>query len=164
MLVPGGVGGVEEEWRELLRRPLEDLSGKGGGLRMGAEKRKRDVENERDVALFVRWFEQGQQYAEIKRVAGVRVSESTGGGVGAAAGPAGVGGERMVVEDDFLERLKKRHFKAGVDEDGRLAGTVLGRQIGLEELTGGEKGVVLEGGPVQNLRDWRPKGLEGTVR
>ena len=56
---------------------------------------------------------------------------------------------------------KKMHGKAGQD-DSRLQGTVLGRH-GAEVEDGGELGdVVIEGGPVQKIRDWMPR-LEDRV-
>ena len=145
-------GAAEEGWTELLRRPAEDMgrdtdgypSGGAGERRTQAEKRKREDEDTRDVRAFTRWFE-GAQFAEIKRVAGM---ESSGG-----AGPAavvGVGGG-VVAKEDFLEGLRKRHFKGG--EEGMLAGSVLGtRQRPLEEMDE----VVVEGGPVKRVREWRP--------
>jgi hypothetical protein len=55
-----------------------------------------------------------------------------------------VGGEKVQVED-FLAGLMRRYQKGA--EESRLAGTVLGKG-------GEEKGVVIEGGPVQRIDDW----------
>ncbi|KAF2480475.1 hypothetical protein BDY17DRAFT_284329 [Neohortaea acidophila] len=112
-------------------------------------RRPREEEDVEDVRQFLRWFD-GAQHAEIKRVAGM-VPE-------AGAGAVGVGGG-VVKEEDFLERLKKRGYKGGTiggNEDARLVGTVLGREAE-------SKGVVVEGGPVQDLREWRPKAQDVSV-
>ena len=137
-------GAAEEEWIELLRRPVESMGQeveKGGRQRVQAEKRKREEEDGKDVKDFVRWFE-AEQHREIRRIAGM-VPET--GVTGAAT--VGVGGG-VVLAEDFLTTLKKRQYKGG--DDGRLVGTVLGR--GAEDKT-----VAVEGGPVQSLREWRPK-------
>ena len=129
-------GGAEEGWEEVLRRPTEAL-GEGGERRGRSEKRKREGRDEEDVRGFTAWFE-GEQHREIKRVAGM--------GPNADAAAVGVGGG-VVQAEDFLSSLKKRHYKGG--DDSRLQGTVLGRQA--EER---ERGVVIEGGPVQRLEEW----------
>ena len=130
-------GGAEEEWRELLRRPVEEYGEIDGGMtRVQAAKRKREEEDVRDVRQFLRWFD-GSQHAEIRRVAGM-VPDAVGVGGG------------VVKEEDVLERLKKRHHKGAGGDDGRLAGTVLGRQVE-------GRGVVVEGGPVGHVGEWRPK-------
>lgn len=60
---------------------------------------------------------------------------------------------------------KKMHGKAGQD-DSRLQGTVLGRHgVEVGEDGGGDgelSEVVIEGGPVQRIRDWMPR-LEDRV-
>lgn len=141
---------AEETWDETLRRPVEQYERMDGGARRAqAVKRKREEEDVEDVRQFLRWFD-GAQHAEIKRVAGM-VPE-------AGAGAVGVGGG-VVKEEDFLERLKKRGYKGGTiggNEDARLVGTVLGREAE-------SKGVVVEGGPVQDLREWRPKAQDVSV-
>ncbi|KAI7530238.1 hypothetical protein KC331_g14770 [Hortaea werneckii] len=73
----------------------------------------------------------------------------------------GVGGGVVQAEDYLTVLKKKMHGKAGED-DSRLQGTVLGRH-GAEVEDGGELGdVVIEGGPVQRIRDWMPR-LEDRV-
>ena len=143
-------GSAAEEWTELLRRPVEDLGdavAKGGAPRAIAEKRKREEEDLTDVREFLRWYD-GSQHTEIKRIAGMG-PDSTG-----IAGTAAVGvGGGVVQAEDFLERLKKRHHKGA--DDTRLQGTVLGRAAE-------DKGVIVEGGPVQHLKDWRPR-VQDTV-
>lgn len=109
---------------------------------MMAEKRKRDEEDTRDVRDFAKWYD-SSQFRDIKRVAGMTPDASAMGGIPAV----GVGGS-VVQGDDFLTTLKKKHGKAG--DDSRLQGTVLGR-------AGDDKEFVVEGGPVQHIRDWKPK-------
>ncbi|KAK4507433.1 hypothetical protein PRZ48_001168 [Zasmidium cellare] len=141
---------AEEAWKERLRRPLSELADvpKGGRQRMMAEKRKRDDEDTRDVREFAKWYD-SSQFREMKRVAGMTPDASAVGGIPAV----GVGGS-VVQADDFLTTLKKKQGKAG--DDSRLQGTVLGR-------TADDKEFVVEGGPVQHIRDWKPKLEERSV-
>lgn len=162
------ISGGEEEWRERMRRPLEimgrEVEGVGGSegvveRRVGAEKRKREEEDVADVRSFEAWIE-SPQFREIKRVAGLTPDAGTIAGPGAAATTAGglpapvavgVGGG-VVQAEDFLTRLKKKG-KIGVGvtgDDGRFAGTVLGDP-------GEDRKVVIEGGPVGSIAEWRPK-------
>lgn len=138
-------GGAEEEWNEVLRRPIKEYGEMDGGMkRLQAAKRKREEEDLRDIRQFLRWFD-GSQHAEIRRVAGMVPDQA----FGATAAVVGVGGQ-VAKEEDFLERLKKRHARAGAGDDARLQGTVLGQRAEA-------RGVMVEGGPVQHLREWRPK-------
>ncbi|KAK4560849.1 hypothetical protein LTR86_005429 [Recurvomyces mirabilis] len=144
-------GAAEEEWREIMRMPVEVMGRsvkEGGEARMRGEKRKREEQDLRDVVAFTKWFD-GAQHAEMRRVAGLVPDTSTlVGGAGAALGlVVGVGGG-VVQAEDFLRGLKKKGGKAG--DDVRWFGTVLG-----EEGEGRE--VLVEGGPVLRVRDWRPK-------
>ena len=139
-------GGGEEAWREIMRAPVAEMEaevegGNVGASRARSEKRKREEDDSREVRAFVRWFD-GARHAEIRRIAGM-VPDTNVAGVAAV----GVGGG-VVHADDFLATLKKRHGKGG--DEGRLLGTVLGKQ-------GEDKGVVVEGGPVQSVREWRPR-------
>ncbi|KAK3713496.1 hypothetical protein LTR37_008454 [Vermiconidia calcicola] len=137
-------GAAEENWEEVLRRPVEEL-GRGRGQRGLVEKRKREEEDAGDLRRFLRWFDE-REFAEVRRVAGLVEESSTGAGA-----VVGVGGG-VVQAEDFLSQLKKRQRGAGaavgVDEGARFQGTVLGRQA--EE----RPGVVIEGGPVQGLVEW----------
>lgn len=137
---------AEEAWTERMRRPLSEMADipKGGPQRMAAEKRKRDEQDTRDVRDFTNWLD-SSQHREIKRVAGMIPDPSV---------PAiGVGGG-VVQADDFLTSLKKKHSKAG--DDSRLQGTVLGRPADDREI-------VVEGGPVAKVHDWRPRLEERSV-
>ncbi|KAK6440713.1 hypothetical protein LTR95_003072 [Oleoguttula sp. CCFEE 5521] len=126
VLVPFDEAG-EEEWRERSRRPLKEAQGEenAGEARARAEAKRREERDLRD------------------RIAGLAPETGTTA--------VGVGGGR-VVADDFVVSLKRKIGKVG--EDGRFAGTVLGRM-------GEEKAVLIEGGPVQSLREWRPPVQEG---
>ncbi|KAK5127063.1 hypothetical protein LTR85_008422 [Meristemomyces frigidus] len=148
VLIPAE-GAAEEEWREIMRMPVVEMGvrageGKAAEKRMAAEKRKRGEEDVRDVTEFKRWFD-GGQHAELRRVAG-RVPDHSATG---ALPAVGVGGG-VVHAEDFLAVLKKKYGKGGGVEDSRLQGTVLGRE-------GEDKEVVVEGGPVGRIRDWRPR-------
>lgn len=132
---------AEQAWKERLRVPLTELAEpeNGGRTRVTAEKRKREDEDTRDVREFTKWYD-STQFREIKRVA---APETT-----SAMLPAvGVGGS-VVRSEDFLTMLKKKHSKTG--DDTRLQGTALGRSADTKDL-------VVEGGPVQRIRDWRPR-------
>nr|POF12696.1 transcription initiation factor tfiid subunit 3 [Quercus suber] len=128
----------EESWREILQMPVEALAAEGGGQeRARREKRKRDDADAADVRELTGWVD-GRAYAEIKRVAGR----------GSGAEAVGVGGGVVQVED-FLTGLKRKLGKGGIVDEGRLVGTVLG-----DDAEGGE--LLVEGGPVGRVRDWRP--------
>ena len=132
---------------------------------MGAEKRKREEEDVVDVRGFMRWFE-GNQYGEIRRVAGLvpdgggvmngNVVAAAAGGATTSAMTTGAGGTGAAVAMaggavqgmDFLTALKRKHGKVG--DETRWQGTVLGSQAA-------DRSVLLEGGPVQHIRDWRPR-------
>ncbi|TKA82606.1 hypothetical protein B0A55_01377 [Friedmanniomyces simplex] len=136
---------TEEAWRELMRVPIEALGRtveRGGEARMRAEKRKRDEEDVADVSGFQRWFD-GREHAEARRVAGMGLED----GVTGLLPAVGVGGG-VVQAEDFLAGLRKKLGKAG--EESRLLGTVLGR-----EAEG--RRVLVEGGPVQSVGQWRPR-------
>ena len=153
--IVGGEGASEEEWTEMMRVPVDELGrmagyggkDKGGEARRAGEKRKRDTRDIADVVSFLTWFE-GSQYAEIKRIAGM----SEGPGQTAV----GVGGSK-VAADDFLMGLKRKQARVGggpgtIDE-ARWVGTALGGQ-------GEDREVLVEGGPVQSIRDWRPSNAQ----
>lgn len=136
----------EESWKEKMRKPLREVADvpKAGKARMTAEKRKRNEEDTKDVRDFTKWYD-SSQYREIKRVAGIIPDESIA--------RMGVGGQ-MMQGDDFFTALKKKLSKAA--DDSRLQGTALGRPSDGRE-------VVVEGGPVQNIRDWRPRLEDGAA-
>ncbi|KAF2773433.1 hypothetical protein EJ03DRAFT_249236, partial [Teratosphaeria nubilosa] len=110
----------------------------------GAEEEWKEIM--RDIRRFKKWLD-GSENREIRRVAGMAPDTSATGAMPAV----GVGGG-LVQAEDFLTVLKKRYVK-GVLDDGRLAGTVLAG-------AGEGKEVVLEGGPVQRIQDWRPRQEE----
>lgn len=138
-------GAAEEDWRERMRRPTSEIEQpeNGGMTRAQAERMRRDEEDLKDVRDFMRWFD-SPQHAEMRRIAGLIPDASV---TGAANAPTiGVGGG-VVQAEDYLQVLKTKQGKTNVDV--RFQGTALG--------TPGEgRNVVIEGGPVENLRDWRP--------
>lgn len=137
---------AEESWKEIMRVPLEDMGRaveKGSAGRIAAERRKREEEDLRDVREFERWYH-GDALAEIRRVAGVTPDASA---AGASFPVVGVGGGLMQA-DDFLTTLKRKHGKVG--DDSKWQGTVLGR-------SSEDRDVVVEGGPVLRIQDWRPR-------
>ncbi|KAK3117305.1 hypothetical protein LTR53_001486 [Teratosphaeriaceae sp. CCFEE 6253] len=148
-----GLTASEEAWREIMRVPVAEMGrlvgGAGSEARVRAEKRKREEEDTREVRAWTEWVE-GREYAEARRVAGMLPE-----GGGAGGGAVGVGGG-VVQAEDFLTGLRKKLGKGGEDGSGRLVGTVLGR-----EAEGRE--VLVEGGPVGRVRDWRPRVEEVVV-
>lgn len=121
-------GGEEEGWKEVMRS-----SGQG-------EKRKRDEDDVADLRPLLAWVG-SETEVEIRRVAGMESSVGVGGGV--------------VQSEDWLERLRKKHKGASSvgEGDGRLAGSVLARA----RADGEERGVVVEGGDVGRVSEWRPR-------
>ncbi|KAM0718636.1 hypothetical protein Q7P37_005707 [Cladosporium fusiforme] len=123
-------GAAEEDWRERMRRPMVEIEQPENG----------DLKDVRD---FMRWFD-SPQHAEMRRIAGLIPDASI---AGAATAPTiGVGGG-VVQAEDYLQVLKTKQGRTNVDV--RFQGTALG-------IPGDDRNVVIEGGPVENLRDWRP--------
>jgi transcription initiation factor TFIID subunit 3 len=148
VLIPAD-SAAEEEWKEVMRIPVAELelgAARGEDRRLQIEnlKRKRDEEDTEDVRRFKRWFD-GSQHMEIRRIAGLVPDTTTT--TGARALPAvGVGGG-VIHAEDFLTVLRKKYSKGG--DDSRLQGTVLGKPAEGRE-------VLIEGGLVQRLEDWKP--------
>ncbi|KAJ8603895.1 hypothetical protein MRB53_042030 [Persea americana] len=113
---------VEDEWHESLRKPLSSFP---EGVR-DKERKRRDVEDTKDVQEFVDWMT-GPVNAEIQRIAGVAKDEQS-----LAQPRAAVNGNAVPLTDllemkeDYLAILKKKHSKTG--EEARFAATVLGKQ------------------------------------
>ncbi|GAB7343637.1 hypothetical protein MBLNU457_1631t1 [Dothideomycetes sp. NU457] len=133
---------AEEEWKERFRRPYEDFDDLPyGATRREKELKKREEEDTGDVREFTQWIT-GDRNKEIRRIAGML--PETGAGVG-------VGGEMQALPEDYLTALKKKNARTGQEE--RYAGTVLGKDAEDREIR-------IEGGPVENLRDWAWKMIE----
>lgn len=171
-------GAALEEWKEIMRAPLQSLvegeEGASGGeeareARMQGVKRKREERDVGDVREWKKWFE-GQGNREFRRVAGslpdtAGAVAAAGGGVGAV----GVGGGRVQGED-FLQGLKRRSFAAGkagaasgmglVEAEGRLVGSVLGDRSRGGDERDRTKIVRVEGGPVGRVAEWKPRVQE----
>ena len=128
-----------------MRRPMSEIEApeNGGFTRAQAEKKRREEEDLKDVRDFMRWFE-SSQHTEMRRIAGLIHDASV---TGAATAPTiGVGGG-VVQAEDYLQVLKSKQGKSTIDV--RYQGTTLGQP-------GEERTVIIEGGPVGSLRDWRP--------
>lgn len=138
-------GAAEEDWRERMRRPMSEIEQpeNGGPTRAQAEKKRREEEDLKDVRDFTRWFD-SPQHAEMRRIAGLVPDASV---TGAATAPTiGVGGS-VVQAEDYLQILKSKAGKSTMDI--RYQGTTLGEPVE-------DRNVIIEGGPVGSLRDWRP--------
>lgn len=138
-------GAAEEDWRERMRRPMSEIEKpeNGGFTRSQAEKKRREEEDLKDVRDFMRWFD-SPQHAEMRRIAGLVPDASV---TGAANAPTiGVGGG-VVQAEDYLQVLKSKQGKSTVDI--RYQGTAIGTPAD-------NRKVIIEGGPVESLRDWRP--------
>lgn len=144
ILLPA-LGGAEETWIELMRKSVEEMGEveRGGEVRKQAVKRKREIEDVKDVREFEKWV-QGEDLREMKRIAGMLPDAS-----GTSGAVVGVGGG-VVQADDFLATLKKKGGRGAV-EDGRFVGTVLGREAE------GRGAMLIEGGPAGRISDWRPR-------
>jgi hypothetical protein len=66
LLVPTMTAG-EEEWKQILRKPLDFYNEETGAREM--EQQRRDAEDTADVKEFIDWV-QGDQNKEIRRIAG----------------------------------------------------------------------------------------------
>jgi transcription initiation factor TFIID subunit 3 len=138
-------GAAEEDWKERMRRPMSEIEApeNGGLTRAQAEKKRREEEDLKDVRDFMRWFE-SSQHTEMRRIAGLIHDASA---TGAATAPTiGVGGG-VVQAEDYLQVLKSKQGKSTADI--RFQGSALGHP-------GEDRTVVIEGGPVGSLRDWKP--------
>lgn len=67
LLVPTMTAG-EEEWKQILRKPLEFYNEESGARE--AEERRRNLEDTADVHEFINWVK-GDQNKEIRRIAGI---------------------------------------------------------------------------------------------
>ncbi|KAF2201767.1 hypothetical protein GQ43DRAFT_431342 [Delitschia confertaspora ATCC 74209] len=132
VLVPT-LTGAEEAWKERLRKPLDEYPERNG-LRLKEEMR-RDAEDTQDVREFIDWA-QGEQAAEIRRIAGLGINRHLSTDQTADLG-AGA--------EDYLTALMKKHSKTGVE--ARFQGTVLGQPAE-------PKPVKIEGGP-ESLEEWQ---------
>ena len=158
--------GAEEEWRERLRRPYGDYDDLPyGALRREKELQRREEEDTRDVREFVAWVT-GDRNKEIRRVAGMLSDPEGGVGAGAGATDSGAGAavgagpglgtaEMQAAPEDYLTALKKKHARTGQEE--RYAGTALGRQAE-------DRGIKIEGGPVESLGDWRAREVQAGIK
>lgn len=148
LLVPTMTAG-EEEWKQILRKPLDFYNEETGARAM--EEQRRDAEDTADVREFADWVK-GDQNKEIMRVAGTLMS--------VAANPI----EQLdqLEMEDYLNSmyflreqknpeltpfpaLMKKHSKTGVES--RYQGTVLG-------VPSEPKTVKIEGGGAESIEEW----------
>lgn len=131
LLVPTMTAG-EEEWKQILRKPL-DLYNEESGAR-DAEAQRRDAEDTADVRDFIDWVK-GEQNKEIRRIAGTYKPVATN--------PT----EQLdqLEMEDYLNTLMKKHSKTGVES--RFQGTVLG-------VPAEPKPIKIEGGGAESIEEW----------
>jgi transcription initiation factor TFIID subunit 3 len=79
---------TEEVWREILRKPLEEIPERNGQRAMEAV--RRDEEDTTEIVQFLAWF-QGPVHHEIKRIAGLLTEEG-----------AAVELDEVAVQEDYL--------------------------------------------------------------
>lgn len=147
LLVPTMTAG-EEEWKQILRKPLDFYNGETGAREM--EKRRRDAEDTADVNEFIEWVK-GDQNKEIRRIAGTYKPVATNPTEQL---------DQLEMEDylnstypyviniaypNFYIALMKKHSKTGVES--RFQGTVLG-------LPAEPKAVKIEGGGAESIEEW----------
>jgi transcription initiation factor TFIID subunit 3 len=87
LLVPS-LTATEEVWREILRKPLEEIPERNGLRAMEAV--RRDEEDTSNIAQFLAWF-QGPEHHEIKRIAGLLTEEG-----------AAVELDEVAIQEDYL--------------------------------------------------------------
>ncbi|KAH7076514.1 hypothetical protein BKA63DRAFT_468231 [Paraphoma chrysanthemicola] len=141
LLVPTMTAG-EEEWKQILRKPLDFYTAESGARDM--EERRRDAEDTADVKEFIDWVT-GDQNKEIQRIAGTLkpiITDPT------------MQLDQLEMED-YLNTLMKKHSKTGVES--RFQGTVLG--VPAEPRT-----VKIEGAPEDSIEAWCRKTRERAAK
>ncbi|OAL07527.1 hypothetical protein IQ06DRAFT_12120 [Phaeosphaeriaceae sp. SRC1lsM3a] len=131
LLVPTMTAG-EEEWKQILRKPLDFYNEETGAREM--EQQRRDADDTADVREFIDWV-RGDQNKEIMRIAGTLKSVATNP----------VEQLDQLEMEDYLNTLMKKHSKTGVES--RFQGTVLG-------VPAEPKSVKIEGGGAESIEEW----------
>jgi transcription initiation factor TFIID subunit 3 len=157
LLVPTMTAG-EEEWKQILRKPLDFYNEETGAREM--EQQRRDAEDTADVKEFIEWVK-GDQNQEIRRIAGTLKPVATN--------PT----EQLdqLEMEDYLNSmslppaivqmltsfpaLMKKHSKTGVES--RFQGTVLG-------VPSEPKTVKIEGGGAESIEEWCRKTRERAAK
>ncbi|KAF1912300.1 hypothetical protein BDU57DRAFT_522501 [Ampelomyces quisqualis] len=137
LLVPTMTAG-EEEWKQILRKPLDFYNAETGAREM--EEQRRDAEDTADVKEFIEWV-RGDQNQEIGRIAGTRKPVATNP----------IEQLDQLEMEDYLNTLMKKHSKTGVES--RFQGTVLG-------VPAEPKAVKIEGGGAESIDEWCRKTRE----
>jgi transcription initiation factor TFIID subunit 3 len=162
LLVPTMTAG-EEEWKQILRKPLDFYNAESGARDM--EERRRDAEDTADVREFIEWV-RGDHNKEIRRIAGTLKPVATNP----------IEQLDQLEMEDYLNSmyspytkldcptahmlmpssaLMKKHSKTGVES--RFQGTVLG--VPLEPKT-----VKIEGGGAESIEEWCRKTRERAAK
>ncbi|EAT88250.1 hypothetical protein HBI56_123440 [Parastagonospora nodorum] len=131
LLVPTMTAG-EEEWKQILRKPLDFYNEETGARAM--EEQRRDAEDTADVREFIDWVK-GDQNKEIMRIAGTLKSVATNP----------IDQLDQLEMEDYLNTLMKKHSKTGVES--RFQGTVLG-------VPSEPKTIKIEGGGAESIEEW----------
>jgi len=153
LLVPTLTAG-EEEWKQILRKPLDFYREESGAR--AAEEQRRDAEDTADVKEFINWVK-GDQNKEIRRIAGTLKPIAT----------SQVDLDQLEMEDYLNSMfcitkqgikaltarpaLMKKHSKTGVES--RFQGTVLG-------VPAEPKTVKIEGGGAESIEEWNRRTRE----
>jgi len=126
----------QEVWRELLRKPVEEIPDRGRLHQ--AVISERDEQDTEDVTAFVNFF-RSNAYKEIIRVAGVLPEEDITGEV-----------EKRKPQSYLVALKKKKHSKTG--EGSRFQGTVLGKR-------GEMRAVRIDGtsGQPESIGEWQDR-------
>ncbi|KAH7408300.1 hypothetical protein DE146DRAFT_752436 [Phaeosphaeria sp. MPI-PUGE-AT-0046c] len=141
LLVPTMTAG-EEEWKQILRKPLDFYNEETGAREM--EEQRRDADDTADVREFIEWVS-GDQNKEIMRIAGTLKSVATNP----------VEQLDQLEMEDYLNTLMKKHSKTGVES--RFQGTVLG-------VPAEPKTVKIEGGGAESIEEWCRRTRERAAR
>ncbi|KAL5121259.1 hypothetical protein ACEQ8H_000727 [Pleosporales sp. CAS-2024a] len=134
LLVPTMTAG-EQEWKHILRKPLDFYNEETGARAM--EEQRRDAEDTADVREFIDWVK-GDQNKEIMRIAGTLKTVATNP----------IDQLDQLEMEDYLNTLMKKHSKTGVES--RFQGTVLG-------VPSEPKTVKIEGGGAggaESIEEW----------
>ncbi|KAH8732965.1 hypothetical protein GQ44DRAFT_696736 [Phaeosphaeriaceae sp. PMI808] len=141
LLVPTMTAG-EEEWKQILRKPLDFYNEDTGAREM--EKQRRDADDTADIKEFIDWV-RGDANKEIRRIAGTLKPVATN--------PT----EQLdqLEMEDYLNTLMKKHSKTGVES--RFQGTALG-------MPSEPRIIKIEGGGAESIEEWCRRMRERAAR
>lgn len=162
LLVPTMTAG-EEEWKQILRKPLEFYNEESGARQ--AEEQRRDAEDTADVHEFIEWV-RGDQNKEIRRIAGTYKPVPTNPTeqldqlemedyLNSMLRIPYPNAKTLVLALTSPVALMKKHSKTGVES--RFQGTVLG-------VPAEPRPVKIEGGGAESLEEWCRKTREKAAK